>query len=68
MANNSEQLPHPSTSIMLSIRVGRASRRENTSWVDPQAAKGLLSIGLGAEDGLLHLTWKNRETGNVEDV
>lgn len=53
---------------MLSIRVGRASRRENTSWVDPQTAKGLLSIGLGAEDGLLHLTWKNRETGNVEDV
>lgn len=52
---------------MLTIRAGRAFRREDTSWVDPQDVKGLLAIALG-EDGLLHLTWKNRQTGNVEDV
>jgi hypothetical protein len=52
---------------MLNVKVGRAFRRENTSWVDPQATKGTLALAPG-DDGLLHLTWKNRETDNVEDV
>jgi 26S proteasome regulatory subunit N13 len=52
---------------MLNFKAGRAFRRENTSWVDPQVTKGTLALALG-DDGLLHLTWKNRETDNVEDV
>ncbi|KAG8818715.1 hypothetical protein FRC19_010365 [Serendipita sp. 401] len=51
---------------MLAVKAGRASRRESTSWVDPQPTKGLLGLALG-DDGLLHLTWKNRETNAVED-
>jgi 26S proteasome regulatory subunit N13 len=52
---------------MLSIKAGRAFRRESTSWVDPQPSKGLLALAPG-DDGLLHFTWKNRETNNIEDV
>lgn len=52
---------------MLNVKAGRAFRRENTSWVDPQVTKGTLALAPG-DDGLLHLTWKNRETDNVEDV
>ncbi|KAG8775239.1 hypothetical protein FRC20_004490 [Serendipita sp. 405] len=52
---------------MLAVKAGRASRRESTSWVDPQPTKGLLGLALG-DDGLLHLTWKNRETNAIEDV
>ncbi|KAG8831560.1 hypothetical protein FRC17_002944 [Serendipita sp. 399] len=51
---------------MLTVKAGRATRRETTSWVDPQPTKGLLGLALG-DDGLLHLTWKNRETNTVED-
>ena len=52
---------------MLSIKAGRAFRRGTTSWVDPQPFKGLLALAPG-DDGLLHFTWKNRETDTVEDV
>jgi 26S proteasome regulatory subunit N13 len=52
---------------MLNIKAGRAFRRASTSWVDPQATKGLLSLAPG-DDGLLHFTWKNRETNSIEDV
>lgn len=52
---------------MLNIKAGRAFRRGDSTWVDPQPAKGTLALAPG-DDGLLHLTWKNRDTNNVEDV
>jgi hypothetical protein len=52
---------------MLSIKAGRAFRRESTSWVEPQPSRGLLALAPG-DDGLLHFTWRNRETDSVEDV
>lgn len=61
-----KRLANSSIVPMLSIKAGRAFRRGTTSWVDPQATKGLLGLAPG-DDGLLHFTWKNRDTENIED-
>jgi Proteasome complex subunit Rpn13 ubiquitin receptor len=53
--------------MSLSVKAGRASRVPGTNHVEASTTKGTLALGLG-EEGLLHLTWKNRETTAVEDV
>ncbi|KDQ20870.1 hypothetical protein BOTBODRAFT_26890 [Botryobasidium botryosum FD-172 SS1] len=50
---------------LYSVKAGRAVRRANTNFVDPQDAKGLISLSRSA-DGLLHFFWKNRATGANE--
>jgi len=50
---------------LYSVKAGRAIRRANTNSVDPQEAKGLISVSTGA-DGLLHFFWKNRTTQVIE--
>jgi len=53
--------------ILLAFKAGRAFRREETNFVDPSPAKGAIILTSG-EDGLLHFTWKNRTTNQVEEV
>ncbi|KIR60129.1 hypothetical protein I314_03982 [Cryptococcus bacillisporus CA1873] len=52
-------------SYLISVPAGRAFRRENSKWVDPQPEKGLIQMKL--EDDLMQLSWKSRETNRVED-
>ncbi|KAK8849521.1 hypothetical protein IAR55_004855 [Kwoniella newhampshirensis] len=53
-------------STIISVPAGRCHRRsEDSKWVDPSPEKGLLEMNL--EDDLLHLWWKSRVTGSVED-
>lgn len=40
-------------SYLLSVPAGRAFRRENSKWVDPQPEKGLIQMKL--EDDLMQL-------------
>lgn len=53
--------------MSLSVKAGRSYRVTGTNRVEPSTTKGTLALGPG-EEGLLHLTWKNRETDSVEDV
>ncbi|KAF9468566.1 proteasome complex subunit Rpn13 ubiquitin receptor-domain-containing protein [Collybia nuda] len=52
--------------ILLAFKAGRAFRREATNTVDPSPTKGAIVLTNG-EDGLLHFTWKNRTTGEIEE-
>jgi hypothetical protein len=53
--------------ILLAFKAGRAFRRETSNTVDPSPTKGAVVL-VNGEDGLLHFQWKNRETGQVEEV
>jgi hypothetical protein len=53
--------------MSLSVKAGRSYRVTGTNRVEASTTKGTLALGPG-EEGLLHLTWKNRETNVVEDV
>lgn len=53
--------------MSLSVKAGRSYRVAETNRVEASTTKGTLALGPG-EEGLLHLTWKNRETNTVEDV
>lgn len=55
------------TQTLLSFKAGRSFRREGSSFVDASPVKGSLEL-LRGDDELLHLLWKNRATGQVEDV
>lgn len=55
------------TEILLAFKAGRAFRREGTNFVDPSPNKGAIIVTNG-EDGLLHFTWKDRTTNQVEEV
>lgn len=55
-----------STEPRIAFKAGRAFRRENTSWVDPDPTKGAVILQNG-EDGLLHFIWKNRTTNESEE-
>ncbi|KAK1923710.1 proteasome complex subunit Rpn13 ubiquitin receptor-domain-containing protein [Papiliotrema laurentii] len=50
---------------LLSVPAGRSIRRQGTNWVDPQPEKGLLELSY--EDDLMHIWWKDRQTGARED-
>lgn len=52
---------------ILAFKAGRALRRDGTNFVDPKQEKGAIILYDG-EDDLLHLLWKNRTTGSVEEV
>ncbi|KZS93577.1 adhesion regulating molecule [Sistotremastrum niveocremeum HHB9708] len=54
------------TQTLLSFKAGRSFRREGSSFVDASPVKGSLEL-LRGDDELLHLLWKNRATGQVED-
>ncbi|GLB38461.1 putative proteasome complex subunit Rpn13 ubiquitin receptor [Lyophyllum shimeji] len=51
---------------LLAFKAGRAFRRPGTNFVDPQPEKGAIVL-TNSEDGLLHFTWKNRRTGEVQE-
>ncbi len=51
---------------LLAFKAGKASRREGSNLIEPNPTKG--AVILQNEDGLLHFKWKNRETGDVEEV
>ena len=51
---------------VLAFKAGRAFRRGETNFVDASPEKGALLIE--REDEMLHLVWKNRETGSSEEV
>jgi 26S proteasome regulatory subunit N13 len=51
----------------MSFKAGRAYRRPGTNFVDPIATKGAIYV-VEEEDGLVHFKWKNRETGNYDEV
>lgn len=53
--------------MSLSVKAGRSYRVTGTNSVGASTTKGTLALGPG-DEGLLHLTWKNRETNEVEDV
>jgi hypothetical protein len=53
--------------MSLSVNAGRSYRVTGTNRVEASTTKGTLALGPG-EEGLLHLTWKDRETNAVEDV
>ena len=55
------------TEPLLAFKAGRAFRREGTNFVDPSPTKGAIILSSG-EDGLLHFIWKNRITGESEEV
>lgn len=52
---------------LLAFKAGRAHRRSSTNFVDARPEKGAIILTNG-DDGLLHFMWKNRTTGNVEEV
>ena len=51
---------------VLAFKAGRAFRRGDTNFVDPNPEKGALVID--REDDMVHLLWKNRETGSTDEV
>ncbi|KAI0648040.1 proteasome complex subunit Rpn13 ubiquitin receptor-domain-containing protein [Trametes meyenii] len=50
----------------LAFKAGRAFRRGNTNFVDPDPTKGAILLQSG-EDGLLHFIWKNRTTNYFDE-
>jgi len=52
--------------IRIAFKAGRAFRRDGTNFVDADPTKGAIILQNG-EDGLLHFTWKNRSTNEVEE-
>ncbi|KAJ3011869.1 adhesion regulating molecule 1 [Thoreauomyces humboldtii] len=52
------------TGVLVSFRAGKCTRSGTT--VTPDARKGLLYMNEG-EDSLIHLYWKDRRTGAIED-
>lgn len=52
---------------LLAFKAGRSFRREGTNIVEPSPTKGAIFLTNG-EDGLLHFAWKNRTTGEIEEV
>ncbi|KAM5533464.1 hypothetical protein V8D89_012902 [Ganoderma adspersum] len=50
----------------LAFKAGRAFRRGNTNFVDPDPTKGAILLQNG-EDGLLHFIWKNRTNNDAEE-
>ncbi|GFZ50017.1 hypothetical protein JCM24511_07770 [Saitozyma sp. JCM 24511] len=51
---------------LISVPAGRSVRRsQDSKWVDPLPEKGLIEMKL--EDDLMHMWWKSRENGAVED-
>lgn len=59
--------PMSEPDILLAFKAGRAFRRETSNSVDPSSTKGAILL-VNGEDGLLHFQWKNRETGQLEEV
>ena len=51
----------------LAFKAGRAFRRGNTNFVDPDPTKGAILLQNG-EDSLLHFIWKNRTNNDAEEV
>ncbi|KAG8930855.1 hypothetical protein FRC02_003596 [Tulasnella sp. 418] len=51
----------------IAFKAGRAFRRGDTNWVDPDPRKGLVSVRLGREDNLLHFYWANRQNNDIEE-
>lgn len=56
------------TEILLAFKAGRAFRRGATSSVEPSATKGAIVLSSSNDDGLLHFIWRNRATGENEEV
>ncbi|VDC04489.1 unnamed protein product [Peniophora sp. CBMAI 1063] len=56
-------LTGPST--VLAFKAGRAFRRGDTNFVDASPEKGALLIE--REEDMIHLVWKNRETGSADE-
>lgn len=52
---------------LLAFKAGRAFRRDGTNIVESSPTKGAIYLTNG-EDGLLHFVWKNRTTGENEEV
>jgi 26S proteasome regulatory subunit N13 len=52
---------------LLALKAGRAFRREGSNFVDPSPTKGAIILSKG-DDELLHFTWKNRTTNEIEEV
>jgi len=55
------------SNILLAFKAGRAFRREGSNLVEPSPTKGAIFL-INGDDGLLHFQWKNRESGNMEEV
>lgn len=53
-------------SYLISVPAGRAFRRENSKWVDPQPEKGLIQMKL--EDDLMQLCESLSNNINVVDL
>lgn len=51
---------------LLAFKAGRSYRREGTNFIDASPTKG--AVLLVNEDGLLHFKWKNRASGEIEEV
>lgn len=52
---------------LLAFKAGRAFRREGSNVVEPSPTKGAIYL-INDDEGLLHFQWKNRESGNMEEV
>ncbi|KAI0755000.1 proteasome complex subunit Rpn13 ubiquitin receptor-domain-containing protein [Daedaleopsis nitida] len=52
--------------IRLAFKAGRAFRRGNTNFVDPDPTKGAILLQ-NDEHGLLHFIWKNRSNNEAEE-
>ena len=55
------------SNTLLAFKAGRAFRREGSNIVEPSPTKGAIFL-VNGDDGLLHFQWKNRESGNMEEV
>jgi len=55
------------SNTLLAFKAGRAFRREGSNLVEPSPTKGAIFL-INGDDGLLHFQWKNRESGNMEEV
>jgi len=55
-----------SSKTLVEFRAGKMTMNASTKLVSPDKRKGLLSI-YQSDDTLMHLTWKDRGTGTLED-
>jgi len=51
---------------LVEFRAGKMTFNESTKMVSPDKRKGMLSV-LQSEDQLMHLQWKDRTSGTIED-